>query len=295
MPDKIDRQKMATDYGFALAFMNSDPELKALFNQAVKHTWATDKFVAELRGTKWFKQHSASVRNAILQETSDPATYKANVDQMVSTVKDTWGSLFGHSNQLDNGQIHTWAETAFRMGWSQSQLVDHMASSVNYQKMLKQNALGGKAAEYAGQLDALAANYGLSLGNQWRATQLSRLMDGGDTIGAVQKRVRDMAMRQYKAFADDIAAGATVKEVADPYVQRMADLLELNPNEIDLRSNLIQKALRQRTPKGKPAAMDLSDFEDMVRNDHRWQYTDNARAEVSDYAMAIGRSFGVIA
>ena len=135
----------------------------------------------------------------------------------------------------------------------------------------------------------------MNLGNQWRAAQLSRLMEGGDTIGAVQQRVRDMAMRQYKAFADDIAAGATVKEIADPYVQRMADLLEMNPHDISIQSSMIQKALRQRTPKGKPAAMDLSDFEDMVRNDSRWQYTDNARAQVSDYAMAIGRSFGVIA
>jgi hypothetical protein len=295
VPDKIDRQRMAHDYGFALAFMNSDPELKNLFNRAVKQSWQTDKFVAELRGTKWFKQHSASVRNAIMQETSDPATYKANVDQMMATVKDAWGGMFGKTNQLDHGQLRAWAETAFRMGWSQSQLIDHMASSINYRKMLKQNSLGGKAAEYAGQLDALASNFGVNLGNQWRAAQLSRLMEGGDTIGAVQQRVRDMAMRQYKAFADDIAAGATVKEIADPYVQRMADLLEMNPHDVSLQSQMIQKALRQRTPKGKPAAMDLSDFEDMVRSDPRWQYTDNARAQVSDYAMAIGRSFGVIA
>ena len=49
-------------FGFALAFMNSNPELKHLFDQAVKHSWLAAEFIARLRGTKWFKHHSAAVR-----------------------------------------------------------------------------------------------------------------------------------------------------------------------------------------------------------------------------------------
>ena len=294
MPDHINQQLMAANYGFALAFMNSDPELKKLFHQAVQQTWGTDKFIAKLRGTKWFKQHSAAARNAIMQETSDPATYKAGVEQMYSTVRDTWGSMYGRE-AMDNQQVHAWAETAYRMGWSQAELIDHMSNSVNYQKLLKRASLGGRAAEVEGQLNTLAANYGVNLGRDWHARQLERVMNGDDTVTGVQERIKDLAMREYKAFADRIAAGETVADIADPYVQKMAGLLELNPHDVSIQSHLIQKALKQRTPDGKPAAMDLSDFENMVRNDPRWQYTDQARAQVSDYAMEIGRSFGVIA
>jgi len=244
VPDNINQQQMAAQYGFALAFMNSNPELKGLFNQAVKHTWDTSMFIAKLRNTKWFKTHSATVRNAIMQETSDPATYKANVDQMFSTVKDTWGRMFGTAN-MDPKTLRTWAETAHRMGWSEAQLVDHMTAGINYQKLLKVAGLGGTAAETEGQLDNLLGNYGLDVGGHWKATQLEKIIEGNDTIGGVQDRVREMAMREYKAFAPQIAAGQTVREIADPYVQKMSSLLETAPGQIGLNDRTIQSALKR--------------------------------------------------
>lgn len=294
MPDGINRQQMATSYGFALAFMESDPELKKLFNSAVKGTWTPDKFIAKLRDTDWFKTHSANVRNAIMQETSDPATYKANVQQMLSTVKDTWGSMFGTAN-MDQKQLHAWAETAHRMGWSEAQLIDRMTKGVDYQKLLRRDALGGRAAEIEGQLNALSSSFGVNLGSQWKARQLEKLMEGDDSISGVQQRVRDLAMREYKAFADRIAAGETVSDIADPYVQKMADLLEMNPNDININSRMIQKALKQQTPDGKPAAMDLAAFEDFVRKDDRWQYTNNAREQVSSVTANLLRDLGLLA
>lgn len=294
MPDGIDRSTMAANYGFALAFMNSNPELKKLFNQAVHGTWTPDKFIAHLRNTKWFKHHSANVRNAILQETSDPATYKANVDQMHATVKDAWGSMFGAGYGAPK-QLHQWAETAFRMGWSEAELIDHMTAGINYQKLLKRDSLGGKAAETVGQLDALIQNFGVDLGSNWKAAQLKKLMEGGDTITGVQERVRDLAMREYKAFADRIAGGETVSEIADPYIQKMAGLLEMNPNDISVKTARIQNALKQTSNEGKPAAMDLHTFEDYVRQDKRWQYTNNAKEQVSGVTEGLLRNFGLIA
>lgn len=298
MVDKIDKQTMATRYGFALAFMNSDPELKKLFNNAVKGTWTAEKFIAALRNTKWFQTHSANVRNAIMQETSDPATYQANVDQMHATVKDTWGALFGQGvagKMLGDKQLRAWAETAHRMGWSEAQLIDKMTQGINYQKLLKRDQLGGRAAEIEGQLNALEEQYGVKVGKNWKARQLEKLMEGGDTITGVQQRLRDLAMHEYKAFADRIAAGETVMDIADPYIQRAADLLEMNPNDVGLNNKLIQKALKQQTKDGKPAAMDLHAFEDFVRKDKRWQYTDNAREQVSSLTANLLRSFGLIA
>lgn len=292
--DTINRQTMAAQYGFALAFLNSDPELKRLFNQAVKKTWTAAEFTARLRGTKWFKTHSGPVRNAIMQETADPASYKANVNKMAATVRDTWGRMFGTAN-MSNKELRTWAETAHRMGWSEAQLIDQMTKGVNYQKLLrKRQGLGGTAAEIAGQLDSLSANYGVPLGNKWRARQLEKIIEGGDTLEGVQTRVRDVAMREYKAFADRIAAGETVAEIADPYVQQMAELLELNENDVGLRNRLVQRALKQTTKQGKPAAMDLNTFADEVRRDRRWKYTDNAKKQVAEMTEGLLQQWGVI-
>lgn len=289
----IDRRTMAQQYGFALSFMNSDPELKKLFSQAVAQTWTPDKFVAQLRNTKWFKTKSASVRNAILQETSDPATFQASLDQMGSTVRDTYGAMFGAAG-MNEKQMDKWARLAVRMGWSQAELVDRITSTVDYEKLLKKNSLGGTAAETKTQLDSLASNYGVKLGEQWKARQLARVMSGDDTIAGVQTKVQEMAMREYKAFADRIAAGETVTEIADPYISRYAELLEQNPSAVGIDDGLIQRALKQTGPDGKPAAMDLFTFEKELRKDSRWQYTKNAREEVSNVTANLLRQFGAI-
>lgn len=292
MPDKINRRKLAQDYGFALAFMQSDPELAKLFNQAVKNTWAPEKFIAQLRDTKWFKANSANVRNAILQETGDPATYQANVAQMAATVKQTWTKLFGTAD-MDDAQLNAWAETAHRMGWSEAQLVAQMTKGLDYQKLLVKKDLGGTAAEAAQQIDQLISSYGIDLGSQWKAAQIEKIVEGNDTLGGVQNRLRDLAKQEYGAFSAQIDAGQTIAEIADPYRQKMADLLELNPNDVTLKDSMIQKALKQRAQDGRPAALTLTDFADEVRKDQRWQYTDNAREQVSNLTQSLLSSFGL--
>ena len=101
-------------------------------------------------------------------------------------------------------------------------------------------------------------------------------------------------MREYSAFADRIAGGETVTEIADPYVSRLSELLELNPNDVGLDNDLVQRAMKQTSADGKPAAMDLYTFEKEVRKDNRWQYTKNARQEVSNVTADLLRQFGVM-
>lgn len=292
--DTINRQKMAAEYGFALAFMNSNHELKHLFNQAVKKSWDTNMFIARLRNTKWFKHHSADVRNAIMQKTSDPATYKANLAKMQANVRDAWGKTYG-AGTMNPKQIRRWAETGFRMGWSEAELVDHMSKGINYQKMLTSGHLGGTAAETEGQLEQLVANYGVPLGKVWKAAKTKDIIEGGSTIGGVQDQVREIAKQQYAAFADQFDAGKTTAEIADPYVQKLSELLETNPNAVGLKEKLVQKALTMKDQHGKPAAMNLNDFANTVRGDSRWQYTRNAKEHVADVTGNLLTSFGLLA
>ena len=62
----LDEKTLATQYGWAASLLNSNPELKALFHQAVLGTWTEPKFGAELRNTHWFRSQSASTRSMLI-------------------------------------------------------------------------------------------------------------------------------------------------------------------------------------------------------------------------------------
>lgn len=286
------REQAARQYGFVMAFFDTDPELKKLFNKAVRQTLTPERFIAELRDTKWFKKNAVSVRNAIMQETADPATYKQRVSQMAATVRDTWGATFGQT--LPGNEARQWAETAYRLGWSEAQLMDHMTKSVNYKKMLRNKHLGGTAAEMKTRIEALGRAYGLNPGNKYIARQVEKIVEGRDTFEGTATRLKDWAKREYAAFAAEIDGGATIQDIAEPYIGRMTELLELNPESVHARENMIQKALKAKGKDGKPAALSLTDFDDMVRKDKRWQYTDNAREQAMNVTEGLLRDFGLI-
>lgn len=290
---KIDYATMAANYGLALAFMNSNKELKALFNQAVKGSWQPAQFTAHLMNTKWFKSNSASVRNAILQRTSDPATYKANLDQMRATIQATWGGLWG--TPLSSTQLTQWATMAHDMGWNQDQITQHLGNATQWQQMMTSQGVGGKAGETMDSLRQLQQNYGVNYTKQWAANQAHNVLEGKDTLAAIEDRMRSQAATQYPAYAAALQSGQTMRDVADPYIQQMGNLLEIDPKDITLNDATIQKALRSTTSDGKPASLSMNAFEQQVRSDPRWQYTDNAKQTMYDATSDLLKSFGLSA
>ena len=80
--------------------------------------------------------------------------------------------------------------------------------------------------------------------------------------------------------------GFDLANIYAPYRTRMANLLELTPDAISLDDPLLRSAY------GQDKEMSLYDFQRAVRKDPRWQYTDNAREEVSSVALQVLRDFG---
>lgn len=100
--------------------------------------------------------------------------------------------------------------------------------------------------------------------------------------------------------------GLDLANIYEPYRKTMATLLELQPDSISLNDPLLRSAYSPgysnltATPgmggvsRGEYAGSEMSlyDFKRAVRKDPRWQYTDNARQEVSDIALNVLRNFG---
>jgi hypothetical protein len=80
--------------------------------------------------------------------------------------------------------------------------------------------------------------------------------------------------------------GLDLSNIYAPYRNTMAALLEVTPDSIKLDDPILRSAY------GTDKEMSIFDFKRAVRKDPRWQYTDNAREEVSSAALSVLRDFG---
>ena len=81
-------------------------------------------------------------------------------------------------------------------------------------------------------------------------------------------------------------SGTDLNTIYSPYKTTMAAVLELNPESISLDDSVLRKAI------GPNGEMPIYEFERALRQDGRWQYTNNAKKEVSDAALRVLRDFG---
>jgi hypothetical protein len=80
--------------------------------------------------------------------------------------------------------------------------------------------------------------------------------------------------------------GYDLDQVYSPYKNTMAEVLEINPEQISLNDPTLRSAI---SDKGET---NLYDFQRALRKDSRWQYTQKARQEVGDITLNVLRDFG---
>lgn len=150
----------------------------------------------------------------------------------------------------------------------------------------------GAAGEAANALDSLRTtarangfNLEKDFGNQLDSwlQRISR----GESVDDFSRIIRQQAKlglpEKVGALLDE---GLDLANVFAPYRNTMAALLEVTPDSINLDDPILRSAY------GQDKEMSIFDFRRAVRKDPRWQYTDNAREEVSTAALGVLRDFG---
>ena len=104
-------------------------------------------------------------------------------------------------------------------------------------------------------------------------------------------------MSRYPQYAQQLAGGGTIKDIADQYKQLMSKTLEIPDQSISTSDRQIQAALTYRPksptegannsgkPPTAPTGMPLWQFEQQLKNDPRWLKTKGAQ----DSTMAAAR------
>jgi len=289
-PAAIDPATLAEQYGFTSAFLNANPELKKIFNQAVTGQWSTDKFKATLMTTNWWKTHDASERTYLTTMATDPAQAKQQLTQAQVHASQLLVSL-GVNPAANAALASSMAYNIAAKGWTDDQ-VRYYAGS--FSKLTNGRMAGDAETQYSNGLQ-YAYSMGVKMSDSWYQNQVQMIEKGVSTFADMQAGIRSQAKSQYSQFATQIDGGQTVQDLASPYIQQMGSILEVNPNALSTFDPTISKALSYKDPKtGVTGAQPLWDFENTLRADPRWQQTNNARDSMYQVAHTVLAQFGKV-
>lgn len=116
---------------------------------------------------------------------------------------------------------------------------------------------------------------------------LEQRLKAGESLDAVKNTIRSTAsLGMPDNIKKMIESGVDLSTIYSPYKSLLAQTLEVNPNSITLNDPTLRMAI------GPDKEMSLYEYQRALRKDPRWQYTDQARQEVSSTASRVLKDFG---
>lgn len=169
---------------------------------------------------------------------------------------------------------------------------DFVWSKVNFKD---EKSLGGKALTALGNVRAIVGGFGPLDFSETEIQNAARKIARGEISNDdFRSTIAQKAMVNYPQYAERLKQnpGATLKDLASPYINLMAKELELDPNAIELDDPLLDKALRPDGTAGKLPTASLAEFRTMLRKSPKWEYTTAANEQARSAATELGRAFG---
>jgi hypothetical protein len=284
-------QQLASESGLGdyLQLFNSIPELKQLMASAINSGMSAADFANSIQHSKWWKTHGEGYRKDAAERVADPAQWTQDYKNQSATVRSAAAQLGVILSAQDLDRL---AKQAKIQGWTTDQL-NNQIGTLWRDHSLHAATQSGKAAQLQDQIKQTAADYGMSLSGAMLNNYTWRILSGAYTIDAVKSAAENYAKSAYPGLTQQLASGLTVTDIAQPYKQSMAQILEVNPSTLTTTDPLIRRALQGKPDaKGVRTSTSISDFEDGLRNDPRWMNTDNAKQTYASALAHVGQDFG---
>lgn len=285
---KLAPEELASQYGWAYGFLKADKELSKIFSDAVAGDWSTEKFQAKLHDTDFWKKNSQTARLAIQMKTTDPATWAAKMTANKALIGDL-ASKVGAA--VPDSLLPKLAEDMEMNGMDESMLRDVLAGYIDFSK---NGTLKGEAGLHEYSMRQYADAMGVDMNDQSIKNYAQLMVKGMSTPQDFKNFINDQAISAYPAFAEQIKAGQSMKNIANPYIQMMAQNLELSPGTLSLKDPTIMAAMNSVGDDGKPSGMTLNDFEGLLRGDPRWKSTQQAMDKTMSVGNQVLKSMGLI-
>jgi hypothetical protein len=270
-----------------------------------------NQFIQLVQNDAWFRQNSTEIKARYLQKfnfddlvKSGQAKGTTDYEQKIAQITN---NLISKARQLgsalDEGQAKLMAEDLYIFNQENDDAVVTRRLVSGIRPIA--GMIGGRITEdfsglalknYQG-LQAIAKANGLKLENilppnpdgtpPTAESTLKRIALGEIDPTRLEQDVRKLAAVGQPQFVRDLLGqGINLDTIYSPYKRTMARILELDEGQIDLMDPTLRMGINEK------GDVNLYDYSKALRQDSRWQYTGNAREEVSDAALTVLRNFG---
>lgn len=152
---------------------------------------------------------------------------------------------------------------------------------------------GAGAGQLINGVLAYAKKYGVAISNKDAMGYVAgELKLGQADMKKVNAKLLAISKATYSNLSDVLSEDVSLNELAYNYKKSMQDILEIDGNQVDVMDKTIQTAFKNNGNKG---AMNLTEFERLLKQDARWGKTTNARETATRYANTILKNFGLLA
>lgn len=283
------KEDVLGQYGFVGLLAKAIPELSAILERATREQWTPDRFVQTVADSGWYKATPATTREWITKQITDPASADRETLAGADKIRNLTQQLgLNMPNVQDAGAL--WLHTRMFN-------LDEAATAAHlFRQLAPSQEQGGAYGRLVGDMFKMAHDYGYTSGDLsgeiLETARRTFSQSGQADSTAWQSKMTAYAEAFYAPYKDDIRGGRTVADIAKPVVDRVAQLLEVNPANVDLSDPLIKKAMTQWNPEGR--AYSLREIEDQTRRDSRWKTTDNAKEGAVQMVNEILSKFGML-
>ena len=287
----------------AASVARQDPELRKLFDEAIRKGWDDREFLSELKQTDWWKDpdKGTSWRQAFdLEFNQPPGVWREALEDAKTAIRDLADQMY--DMVIPEELLDQIARRYYYQGWAKG---DNRGLKVWLDRQFGKQSRdadsgltpGGQYLETERTLRDAVRGYGLTRDDAWISKTARDVLNpnSGYTADDAWNELIAEAESLYPVFAGKLSKDRTVRDLGAGYINQLYRYLELaDPDSIDLSDPLLQRAFTNVGEDGNPSLMPLWRFNQEIKKDDRWQYTTNALSTYSQIGSDMARMMGFV-
>ena len=261
--------------------------------------WDPGKISIEVQKTDWYKDNDGNRRLAADAKNTDLASWNTKVSNTKESLKRMATQRGADLSYMTEEKLDELADTILTNNYtyvagSPDGAIPDSVLDRHLPPLIRMNESGdfrGQAQTNAATLRGFAEKYGVAMSDQWYANAIQGLDGNTTTLIDLQTEIVNNARETWPTL-DGISLTKSTYDIADSYMQRMANVLEMDVDTINLETPEIKNALVSKDADGNPLRKNMWEFEQDLRMDPRWETTKQGQQELSDAGMRMLKEFG---